>query len=127
MISFTERSPSAQETQRIVSTGSTPISGAVSSAKPSLGPAKAKAAEKAMPKKLLAGRSAHVAVTMAMPAFAYRWFYGAHGIRGMERNILKFVGLSPVRKSYLGSVEGISESRRLALLEAMRKDGARLR
>ena len=83
--------------------------------------------EKAMPKKLLAGRSAHVAVTMAMPAFAYRWFYGAHGIRGMERNILKFVGLSPVRKSYLGSVEGISESRRLALLEAMRKDGARLR
>ena len=52
MISLTDRSPSAQDSQRGVSTASTPSSGAFSSAKPSLGPTKAKLAAKAMPKKI---------------------------------------------------------------------------
>lgn len=30
-----------------------------------------------LPRKALGGRSARIVVTMAMPALAYRWFYGA--------------------------------------------------
>lgn len=57
------------------------------------------------PQKGLAGKSARVVVTMGMPAFWYRWFFRAHGLRGLERNILKFCGLQPVRESLVGMVE----------------------
>lgn len=40
-----------------------------------------------VPEKLLTGRSVRIVVTMGMPAFIYRWWYGAHGLRGLERNI----------------------------------------
>jgi putative NADPH-quinone reductase len=60
---------------------------------------------KNFPKKLLKGRSARVVVTMGMPALAYRWFYFAHGVTGLKRNILKFVGISPVRETFYGMVE----------------------
>ena len=83
--------------------------------------------QKAMPKKLLAGRSCHVIVTMAMPGFVYRWFYAAHGVRALERNILNFVGIKPVRKTYLGMAEGGADARRKNWLERMHADGARLR
>jgi putative NADPH-quinone reductase len=56
-------------------------------------------------KKRLTGRSARVVVTMGMPAFAYRWFYRAHSLRNLERNILKFCGIGPVRSSLIGMVE----------------------
>ena len=58
--------------------------------------------EKALPKKLLAGKSARIVVTMGMPALAFRLFYGAHGIKGLRRSILGFVGIKPIRTSYLG-------------------------
>jgi putative NADPH-quinone reductase len=64
-----------------------------------------------LPKKLLKGRSAHVAVTMGMPALFYRVYYGAHSLRSLERNILKFVGIFPVHHSIIGSVDGDAESR----------------
>ncbi len=75
------------------------------------------------PKKLLAGRSARLVVTMGMPALVYRWFFGAHGIRGIERNILEFVGIKPVRESFFGNVEGAREETRAKWLEAMRAHG----
>lgn len=53
----------------------------------------------------LGGRSARVVVTMGMPAFAFRWFYGARGVRCFERNLLNFVGIRPVRTTYIGQVE----------------------
>jgi len=55
--------------------------------------------------KLLTGRSARIVVTMGMPAFLYRWYFGAHSIRSLERNILRFVGVAPVRRSLIGFVE----------------------
>jgi len=55
--------------------------------------------------KLLKGRSARIVVTMGMPAFLYRWYFGAHSIRSLERNILRFVGIAPVRRSLIGLVE----------------------
>jgi len=58
--------------------------------------------------KLLEGRSARVVVTMGMPAFVYRWYFGAHSIRSLERNILRFVGIAPVHRSLIGLVEAKS-------------------
>lgn len=76
-------------------------------------------------KTLLDGRSARVVVTMAMPAFVYRlWFLG-HGVSGMRRNILNFVGISPVRETLFGMVGGVSEKKREGWMEEMRRLGTR--
>jgi putative NADPH-quinone reductase len=45
----------------------------------------------------LAGRSTRIVVTMGMPAFIYRWYFGAHSLRNLKRNILGFVGIKPNR------------------------------
>ena len=57
-------------------------------------------------KKLLRGRSARIVVTMGMPALVYRWFFRAHALKGLERNILRFCGIAPIRESVIGMVEG---------------------
>ncbi|MGE5525220.1 MAG: NAD(P)H-dependent oxidoreductase [Rhodospirillaceae bacterium] len=72
----------------------------------------------AMWRKLLSGRSARVVVTMGMPAFVYRWFFHAHAIKGLRRNILAFCGIAPVAQSLIGSVEA-SDARRAKWLERM--------
>jgi putative NADPH-quinone reductase len=61
-------------------------------------------AARGLPKKLLAGKSAHVIVTMGMPGFFYRWYYRAHSLKSLERNILNFVGIKPVRSTVIGMV-----------------------
>jgi putative NADPH-quinone reductase len=63
-----------------------------------------------LPKKLLGGRSARVIVTMGMPALVYRWYFRAHSVKALERNILGFVGFAPVRETLVGSVEGMSST-----------------
>jgi putative NADPH-quinone reductase len=65
-----------------------------------------------MPKKLLAGRSARLVVTMGMPALVYRWYFRAHSLKALERNILGFVGIAPIRETLVGSVEGLSDEQR---------------
>lgn len=55
-------------------------------------------------KKGLTGRSAHVVVTMGMPALVYRWYFRAHSVRSLERNILGFVGIAPVHTTLIGGV-----------------------
>lgn len=57
------------------------------------------------PQKGLAGKSARVIVTMGLPAFWYRFFFRAHGVRGLERSILGFCGVKPVRETLIGLVE----------------------
>ena len=76
-------------------------------------------------KKLLRGRSARIVVTMGMPALLYRWYFGAHAIRSLERNILRFTGIAPVRRSLIGLVEGKDARRRLRWLDALQRLGAR--
>ncbi len=61
------------------------------------------------PKPLLKGRSAHVVVTMGMPALFYRLVYRAHSLKSLTRNILKFIGFSPVRHTVIGSIGGTSD------------------
>jgi putative NADPH-quinone reductase len=79
-----------------------------------------------LPRKLLGGRSARIIVTMGTPAFIYRWYFMAHGLRALERNILNFVGIKPVRESLLGSVGSGGAARRLKWLAKMRSLGERL-
>lgn len=52
----------------------------------------------------LKGKSARVVVTMGMPAVVYRWFFLAHSVRSLERNILSFVGIKPVKDTLIGLV-----------------------
>ena len=78
------------------------------------------------PRQLLAGRSARLVVTMGMPALIYRWYFRAHGLRGFERNILRFVGMKPVRETLIGGVGSAGEARRRNWLDRMRKYGRRL-
>lgn len=56
---------------------------------------------------LLGGRSARLVVTMGMPAPIYRWFYGAHSVRLMRRNILGFAGIAPVRSTIVGGAGAV--------------------
>ncbi|SMH41911.1 NAD(P)H-dependent oxidoreductase [Mesorhizobium australicum] len=68
------------------------------------------------------GKSARLVVTMGMPAFVYNWYFGAHSVKSLKRNILNFVGISPVRSSIVGMVEGAADSR-AEWLETMRTLG----
>jgi putative NADPH-quinone reductase len=77
--------------------------------------------------KRLAGRSARVVVTMGMPAYIFRWYFGAHGLKSLERNILKFCGIAPIRETLVGSVEAVGDAKRrqwIARLEALGRAGA---
>lgn len=79
--------------------------------------------EKGMPETLLKGRSARIVVTMGMPAIAYRIWFRAHCVKALERNVLKFVGIAPVRTTLIGGVEGMSETKRENWLAEMRRLG----
>lgn len=60
-------------------------------------------------KKGLTGRSARVVVTMGMPALIYRWYFRAHSVKNLERNILGFVGISPVNETLIGLVDKLDD------------------
>jgi putative NADPH-quinone reductase len=76
-------------------------------------------------KKLLKGKSARIIVTMGMPAFIYRWYFAAHGLRNLERNILGFCGVAPARETLIGMIDGLSEAKRKKLLATMVEFGQR--
>lgn len=70
-------------------------------------------------KKQLAGRSARIVVTMGMPAPVYRWYFRAHSLKSLERNILGFCGIGPIRESLIGMVEAPGNARRERWLHKM--------
>ena len=78
-----------------------------------------------MPKKLLKGKSARIVVTMGMPAFFYRWYFRAHSLKSLTRNILGFSGIGPVRESLIGMVATGDSASRTRWLEKMRALGKR--
>ena len=71
------------------------------------------------PRKLLAGRTARIVITMGMPAFFYRWFYLSHSLRSLERNILKFCGIKPAGETIFGMVEAADDAKRAKWLKQM--------
>lgn len=72
----------------------------------------------------LKGRSARIVVTMGMPGLMYRWWYGAHGLKTLRRNILGFVGIAPIRDTLFGMIDAKRAPRMLA---AMRELGRQAR
>lgn len=54
---------------------------------------------------LLKGKSARVIVTMGMPTPVFRWVFGAHGLKALERGVLWICGLRPIRHTILGGVD----------------------
>jgi putative NADPH-quinone reductase len=62
---------------------------------------------KGFPVMHLKGRSARVIVTMGMPAVVYRWYFRAHGLKSLKRNILRFVGFAPVRDTIVGNLASV--------------------
>lgn len=75
----------------------------------------------------LTGKSARIVVTMGMPALVYRWYFGAHSLKSLERNILGFCGIGPIRESLFGMVEGANAAKRETWLAKMRRLGAAAR
>ena len=84
-----------------------------------------KQVEQGFPKKMLSGKSARVVITMGMPAWAYRWYFGAHSLKSLKRNILKFSGINPVRSTLFGMVENVSQQKRHGWLNEMEEAGKR--
>lgn len=83
-----------------------------------------KASEKGgMPHRQLKGKSARLILTMGMPALFYRWFYRAHSLKSLERNILGFAGISPVRSLVIGRVDAIGTAGRETWLKRVHKLG----
>jgi putative NADPH-quinone reductase len=75
-------------------------------------------------KRPLKGKSARIVVTMGMPVFFYRWYFGAHGLKSLERSILGFAGIGPIRESLYGMIEHTSVAKRNAWLAKLRRLGA---
>lgn len=75
------------------------------------------------PLKHLDGRSARIVVTMGMPAFVYRWYFRAHAVKNLKRNILGFVGYAPVRDTIVGGVATAKPAAMTRHFETMRALG----
>jgi putative NADPH-quinone reductase len=75
------------------------------------------------PVKFMSGKSARIVVTMGMPAFLYRWYYRAHSLRSLQRNILKFVGFRRVRSTIIGSAGSMTRAQREDWLKNVRSLG----
>ena len=74
------------------------------------------------PEKLLTGRTAHLAVTMGMPAPIFRWWFGAHSVRALELSVLRMCGIAPIRRSLIGAVDS-GAAHRAKWLARLHKDG----
>lgn len=74
---------------------------------------------------LLKGKSARIILTMGMPAWFYRFVYGAHSAKALKRNILHFCGVRPVRMTYFGGIEAVSDATRKKWLGQVKALGQR--
>lgn len=78
-----------------------------------------------LPQGLLGGRTVRLVVTMGMPAFAYRLFFGAAGVRSFERSVLGLAGLSRTGTTMFGGVGDVPEAKVKAWLGSVRELGRR--
>lgn len=86
----------------------------------------ARDAKNPMAAKGLTGRSARLVVTMGMPASLYRWYFRAHSIKSLERNILGFVGIAPVNDTLIGmtgNMKSTMTEKWMSRLEKLGKKG----
>lgn len=81
--------------------------------------------ESRMPEKLLKGKSARIVITMGMPVFIYRWYYGAHSLKSLERNVLKFAGIGPISETLIGMVESGNKKKMQKCFKKMTQLGSK--
>lgn len=72
---------------------------------------------KGWPQGRLKGRSARIVVTMGMPGLVYRWYFGAHSLKSLERNVLQFAGFRPVRDTIFGMVDTADHARSILAMK----------
>jgi NAD(P)H dehydrogenase (quinone) len=77
-------------------------------------------AGKKFPKPLLKGRTAQLIVTMDTPPWFFRWFYRAPGIAQMQKTILEFCGVRPVKVLCLGPIIDSTLAQRQAMLSRVK-------
>ena len=85
-----------------------------------------RAGKNPLAQKALTGRSARVVVTMGMPALIYRWYFRAHSVKSLERNILGFVGIAPVNETLIGmsgNMDSAAVKKWFAKLEKLGRQG----
>jgi putative NADPH-quinone reductase len=75
--------------------------------------------------KRLSGRSARVVVTMGMPGLVYRWYFRAHSLKSLERNILGMVGIAPVHETLIGMASNMKAADAAKWLSKLKSLGAR--
>ncbi|GGE47128.1 NAD(P)H-dependent oxidoreductase [Actibacterium pelagium] len=71
----------------------------------------------------LKGKSARLVVTMGMPAMFYRWYFGQHGTKVLQRSVMGFSGVKPIRQSLIGRVDPMSEARAKKIFAEMAELG----
>ena len=76
-------------------------------------------------KKLLSGRTARVVVTMGMPALVYRWYFRAHSLKSLERNMLGIVGIAPVHETLIGLTGNMKPADATQWLSKLKRLGGR--
>lgn len=80
-------------------------------------------AGKALPEKLLHGRTAQVLVTADTPGWVFRWLYGAGTRRQTEKQILSFCGLKPKGYHVFSPIRGSDGKSRARMLARAGKLG----
>ena len=75
----------------------------------------------------LKGKSVRVIMTMGMPGWFYRWYYGSHALKLLRRNILQFVGAHPVHSTIYGLIESVSDEKRIEWLREVEAMGHQAR
>ena len=78
-----------------------------------------------IPRKLLKGKSARIIVTMGMPALVYRLYFRSHSLKSLERNVLSFCGIRPIRATVIGNIGSADSARRGRWLSKIQELGGR--
>lgn len=81
--------------------------------------------ESAMNWRIFEKKSARIVITMGMPVTIYRFWYGAHAVKLLRRNILNFIGIAPVRETLFGMMADASHERRDRWLKQVEDMGRR--
>ena len=56
---------------------------------------------------------------MDMPELIYWWFFFKHSVTSLKRNVLKRIGIRPVRETIIGMVETTDHSKWLTRVQAL--------
>lgn len=63
-------------------------------------------------------------MTMGMPALVYRWYFRAHSVKSLERNMLGIVGIAPVHETLIGMTSNMKPADAQKWLVKLKRLGA---